>query len=418
MKKFKHLRTEFYEVAVSMGFYGIERSSLTGKKDNVRKFWEDTFFKLLCRPYLESALSKQDKLRILDLGAGSGEGFELLTHIPTSHPTVSPQKEFLLTPENIACYLGLDLSPSMVEQGRKNYGAYANTAFERCDLNEGLPSDVKCHEPYDVYFSSYSSLSHLAPEKLQHLLEQIFIHAKEGSLVIVDVLGKFSPEWPKYWSEKKTMLPYTMAYLLSESERKAENVEWFDVCYWSAEELMALIQKAEQNAKVKTSVSFLMDRSIFVGRHIDTGLFGAKTLPLRYQVNRLFDHGYRGEVEHLKINLDYLGDYKQSNETVWRRLTDYEMQWDLVIALLEALMRQDDKRVKEIIETTEKESLAEDMKFLAWLYRNRDRFPVVDFWASMMGPQIACVLRNIEMALPSGLGCGHGLLCGIEVKGK
>lgn len=23
-----------------------------------------------------------------------------------------------------------------------------------------------------------------------------------------------------------------------------------------------------------------------------------------------------------------------------------------------------------------------------------------------------------ESALPSGLGCGHGLLCGVEVKGK
>jgi len=53
---------------------------------------------------------------------------------------------------------------------------------------------------------------------------------------------------------------------------------------------------------------------------------------------------------------------------------------------------------------------------LAWLYRNADRFLVVDFWASVMGPQVACVLRNLEFSLPQGLGCGHGLFCVVEVE--
>ena len=49
MIKWKPNRTEFYESAVSMGFYGREDSGLTGKKDNVRKFWEDVFIKLTGR---------------------------------------------------------------------------------------------------------------------------------------------------------------------------------------------------------------------------------------------------------------------------------------------------------------------------------------------------------------------------------
>jgi hypothetical protein len=32
-----------------------------------------------------------------------------------------------------------------------------------------------------------------------------------------------------------------------------------------------------------------------------------------------------------------------------------------------------------------------------------------------MGPQVACVLRNIEMSFLPGLGCGHGLFCIAEI---
>jgi hypothetical protein len=67
-------RTEFYEVAVKAGFYGLERSGMSGKKDNVRKYWEDVFIKTGIRPALESLLAAAGKLRIIDLGAGSGEG--------------------------------------------------------------------------------------------------------------------------------------------------------------------------------------------------------------------------------------------------------------------------------------------------------------------------------------------------------
>ncbi len=71
--------------------------------------------------------------------------------------------------------------------------------------------------------------------------------------------------------------------------------------------------------------------------------------------------------------------------------------------------------IKELIETTE-EVLAEELKMLTWLFRNQQRFPVDNFWASIMGPQLACVLRNLELNLPDGLGCGHGLFCIVEIE--
>jgi len=36
---------EFYDVAAQVGFYGLEKGGLTGKKDYVRKYWEDIVIK-------------------------------------------------------------------------------------------------------------------------------------------------------------------------------------------------------------------------------------------------------------------------------------------------------------------------------------------------------------------------------------
>lgn len=78
-------------------------------------------------------------------------------------------------------------------------------------------------------------------------------------------------------------------------------------------------------------------------------------------------------------------------------------------------MNSEDKKVKDFIENTNIELMSDDLKFLTWLYRNADRFPVVDFWASLIGPQVAVILRNIEMSYSDGVGCGHGLICALEV---
>ena len=77
-------------------------------------------------------------------------------------------------------------------------------------------------------------------------------------------------------------------------------------------------------------------------------------------------------------------------------------------------MNLDNPRVKQIIESSTGQ-LTDELKMLAWLFRNADRFPVVDFWASIMGPQVACILRNLELSLPDGIGCGHSLFCIVEV---
>jgi SAM-dependent methyltransferase len=405
-------RTEFYETAVKAGFYGVERSGMFGKKDNVRKYWEDVSIKTTVRPALESLLAQTAKLRILDLGAGSGEGLELLTHVPPSEP-VESASPFLLTEDRIEVYGGADLSPAMVAQGKENYADRPYVQFVEADLSQGLP--LTQEPPFHIYFSSYSSLSHLTVGELEQLSAQIFTHADNGSIVVYDVHGRYSPEWPIHWSRSvEEQLPYNMGYLLPPQEQDPGTVDWFNVTYWTGGELVEAIRRAGAASGTQVKVLTLKDRSILVGRHMDTCFFKPVRLSVRGQVNHLFDRDYRGDTAGLMLSLDYLDDYRSLSREVDLRLREYHLSWSAVIRTLEALRRTDNARVRESIESSPA-ALAEDLKMLAWLYRNADRFRVLDFWASVMGPQVACVLRNLEQNLPDGLGCGHSLVCLVEI---
>ncbi|OGV57380.1 MAG: hypothetical protein A2X49_01130 [Lentisphaerae bacterium GWF2_52_8] len=398
-------KTEFYESAVKAGFYGVDKQGLFGKKDNVRKYWEDTCIKLSLRPLVENMQEDSNPLRVIDLGSGSGEGFDLLTHIPVSK--ISPEKNFIFSGKDLA-YTGVDLSPGMVSQGRKNYAARPNVRFEEANLAEGFP--LLNEEPFDIYFSSYCSFSHLSVSELEDISVQIFKHGKPGSLMVFDLYGRLSPEWPAYWAQNtEGMLDYTMAYLLPETERSSEKIDWFKVKFWTAEELRALVGRAAERSGRKVSWQCLRDRSILVGRHMDNTLFKSKLFYPRLELNKLFDRDYRGNPANLKLDLSYLEPFRESSVEAFERINAYNRDWNIVLDLLASLHSGDDGRIKQLIESTAPE-LSEELKMLTWLYRNAQRFPVVDFWSSIMGPQVACVLRNLEFNLPAGLGCGHSLL--------
>ena len=366
------------------------------------------------RGSIEKLLTKRDIIRVVDLGCGSGEGFDLLTHIPASRPFIVGKQCFILSPGQIS-YTGVDISGSMVAQGRKNYENHNNVRFEQADLNKGFP--LMDERPFDIYFSSYASLSHLTPNKLQTLVEEILTHAEPGAIIVFDLIGKYSLEWPKYWNENRTMLPYNMAYLTSPELRDKEPIQWFDVCFWTPALLFQTLDAASKKMEACIEIVHCFDRSIFLGRHMETGLFGSLRLNYRDQVNHLFDYEHREDIEHLFINLDWCAELEKIKPDVWARLCDYKEKWNCIIRLVEALLHGNDSIVSSLIESTSQD-LSGELKFLTWLYRNAHRFPAVDFWASIMGPQIAVILRNIELSLEPALGCGHGLLCIVEITGS
>lgn len=404
------IKTEFFEAAVKHGFYGSDIGGLYGKKDNVRKYWEDFSIKDLLKPVILDLLGSKEKIRLVDFGCGSGEAYELVTHIsPLERPT---KKDFLLSSEQIEIYLGLDISEAMIQQGNAIYRDSKNIHFKCADLSKDYP--FLNEQPFDIYLSTYSSPSHLTGEELQKLVEKVIMHSSGKSYLVLDLFGRFSPEWPGYWLEtKEEMLPYNMSWLHLPNKLKSEEVESYYVKYWDVTSLTEVINRAAIKLSKRVKIS-TKDRSIFVGRHIDTGFFNSIPQPLRYQVNRLFDRDYEGRVNELKADFSFLNCYKEKYPAVLERIIFYQNKWNTVVNLCGALIENNNDLIKELIEASDSD-LSEELKMLTWLFRNRQRFPVDNFWASVMGPQLACVLRNIELSLPEGLGCGHGLFCIVEI---
>jgi SAM-dependent methyltransferase len=404
------IKTEFFETAVQQGFYGNETSGLYGKKDYVRKYWEDFSIKSLLKPIVVSLLESKDKIRIADFGCGCGEAFELITHIsPLERPT---KKDFLIHSDQIELYYGMDISSGMIEKGKLLYEGKSNIRFKQANLAKDYTFLEE--EPFDIYLSTYSSPSHLTVDELNKLVEKVLTHSSGKSYLVLDLFGKYSPEWPQYWSKSlKEMLPYNMAWLHLPNKLKDEQVENYYVTFWDAESLKKEINAVAAGLNKKITIS-TKDRSVFIGRHTDTGYFNNNPQPLRYQVNRLFDRDYEGRVDGLKADFSFLDGLKEQFPDVWERINYYHDKWNTVVGLCGALIDNKNELIKGLIETSESD-LSEELKMLTWLYRNQQRFPVDNFWASVMGPQLACVLRNLELNLPEGLGCGHGLFCIVEI---
>ncbi|MGP0128495.1 MAG: hypothetical protein ACTMUB_04270 [cyanobacterium endosymbiont of Rhopalodia musculus] len=82
----------------------------------------------------------------------------------------------------------------MVEKEQVLFADHPHVRFKQADLSEGL-GDLKITEaPFALYFSSYGSLSHLARKDLVHLLQDICHQGRHGSLVVMDLIGRYSIE--------------------------------------------------------------------------------------------------------------------------------------------------------------------------------------------------------------------------------
>ena len=77
-------QNEAYTEAVKSGLYA-KRSGLVGKYDNVRRYWEDQLTRytlhIFLAPFVYAKRKALERVRVIDLGCGSGEGYEILTDL-------------------------------------------------------------------------------------------------------------------------------------------------------------------------------------------------------------------------------------------------------------------------------------------------------------------------------------------------
>ncbi len=410
-----------YADSVARGFYGKNMGGLFGKYDNVRAYWEDALTRVALRPFVrdrvEACRTAGRGVRVLDLGCGAGQGYELLTRIDRSDLDLSGEHKYVLRGQDIACYLGLDLSEAMLEQGRENYAGAPGVRFLQRDLREGLGTALD--EPsFDIYFSSYAALSHLEATALVRCVEEITRHAGPGSLLVLDLVGRFSPEWPEYWdaqTEEEKFRPYSMSYLYPERARQSGELESFCLRFWTGDEIRSLARATGESTGVPIHVLELFDRSIFVGRHVDTNEYGTWLPPLRSLVNRLYEHSVRTKLEHLRVTYTPVPGAAALN----RIFTRLGRCWNVVVDF--TIERLQGRRINLV----EMEGWREFPPPLQMALVTMDRLvdsvawiDVGDVRANVLEPQLAYVLRRMEYQIQEGRGCGHGLIALLQVGGS
>lgn len=401
-----------YAETVSRGFYGRHQGGLFGKHDNVRTCWEDRLTQRVLRGPVTTLSARASEsgrgIRILDLGCGAGQGFELLTGILETSTDSESSPDAVLPPERIAAYHGLDLSQAMLEQARRNLARFPSATFRQSDLSKGLGA-TSDEQPYDLYYSSYGSLSHLEGDALENLLVEIAGHSRPGALVVLDLVGRLSPEWPAYWSvEDGRMLDYSMSYLYGEEERKNGNVERFPLRFWSGAELERLVANVSAAAGTPVDLAVRADRSVLVGRHVDTREYRCALPRLRSLVNRLLELDVRTPLEALRVpGFRPEGPSPEADAFLAR----YASAWTAVADHALARLDGAGPRIPEDAD----EPLAKALETVDCVIDAAASIDVGDSRANVIEPQLAYVLRRLEHEMQQGLGCGHGLLAVLQI---
>jgi len=407
-----------YQEAIRHGRYSEHVKSLRGKYDHVRTQFEDFITKYYLRPYVEEILkTKANKigegLRFYDLGCGTGDGYELLSNMARG-ARLSQFDTRLIKDEMMDQYKGIDLSIELLKEAENLFGDYDHVNFCKGDFSNGLPLD-EGEEPYDLYFTSYGTLSHCTNEELEKLFVDMGKHGNNGSLILADFIGRYSYEWQNLWThdpEEVSYIDYVINYLYAEGDRDNVELSSFSLRLMTPAEVFRILESAAQKAGVELKVLRFFDRSLFVGRHIETGTYNGNPQPLRLMVSSLFERGLRTYFPDLKVDyrpkegFDWQNGALQRLADSWNALVDYTMvlmeHYDSDEELLPYPPQTDIKPLEKAYRV-----MRQSLEGSKGLYG--------DIRADLIEAQLGYAIRSLEMNLQQGHGLGHGLVGIIQV---
>lgn len=410
-----------YTEAASTGQY-VKKSGLSGKYDNVRRFWEDEVTRLFLRPFLKEMVDekarKLERLRILDLGCGAGDGYDLLTGITAKDVGLYEYAVTLINQDLLGIYRGLDLNIDLISQAVELYGSYDKVVFTPGDLSAGLDID---DDPYDVYFSSYGTMSHFTKEQMVKLLSDIAAHSEDGALVVLDWLGRYSYEWQDLWlpkTDEETFMDYRISYIYPPEERDSVDIQSFPLKLLSEREVMDIVRGAEGMSGSEIKVQKLFDRSMFVGRHMDTGDYNRHCTPVREAVNSLLEPNIRTDLTSLIVDYVPRHGFADLNKFFEK----FAMSWNTLVKHTIAFLdeyEEDKSRAESPVDLYKfyPESLRKAVETMQRVVNTTGDLPG-DTRANIIEPQLAYALRRLEMELQSGAGTGHGLVGILKVDKK
>jgi hypothetical protein len=416
---------EAYTEAVKSGLYA-KKSGLVGKYDNVRRYWEDEATRIFLAPHLtcliERCQEKMRRVRVMDIGCGSADGYELLTGIRRRDADLEEAEVNLFTPQVLGCYTGVDLNEDLLAQADDIYNGDPKIGFRQADFTEGLPIEED-ERPYDLYFSSFGTFSHHnEDETAVALLAGIAEQAEEHCLIVCDWLGRYSYEWQELWtadlSENRNM-DYVVSYIYDEDEREArrDELQHLLLRLMSREEVSDVIESASRRSGVDITPLGFFDRSVLTGRHMDTGDYNGHAQPLRAAVNSLHEDNVRTDLQSLIF--DYVP--KPGFEPLNRYFERLQMCWNALVRYVQVLLHRYEEKERDfstepppipggsptpLRETMDR--MRQVVEGIGWLDTGLPRENIIE-------PQLGYALRQLVMRLQEGRGFAHGLVGIFEV---
>ncbi len=414
-----------YTEAAKSGLYA-KKSGLTGKYDNVRRLWEDEITRQYLRPHLQQLVDRRQRamrrIRILDLGCGSADGYELLAGIRDRDADLKQLEVDLLSPGVLGLYKGIDLNQELLDQAREIYGGHPKLVFEQGDFTHGVPLEAG-EEPYDLYFTSFGTCSHNNDdETMIELLTDIARRTEEYSLVHCDWLGRYSYEWQTLWTHdlnENRNMDYVVSYIYEKEEREArrDELQHLTLRLMCRQETEAIVQEASRRSGATIQPLRFYDRSLLTGRHMDTGDYNPAAQPLRAAVNSLHEMNTRTNLNELL--LDYAP--KQGFDFLNRFFEHLQICWNYVVLYTEQLLALYDENTDEFTGPIPDPPPACPTMVLEMLDRMK-RVVQGTGWYKMGLPrenvieqQLGYALRHVVMHLQQGQGCAHGHVGILEI---
>ncbi|GGV21691.1 class I SAM-dependent methyltransferase [Streptomyces spectabilis] len=328
---------------------GLDHYASRHRRDAVKRLWEEPVTFSILRAALAQVPTSRS-LSVMDIGCGAGEGLHLLRALHATRALADLPR---------ITYRGLDLDEGLLRLAARTHHEEDDAEFWHGDIREDLPED-----PFDLYLSCGVPYSHLTADELLAALTRVFTAVRRNrtrSVVVVDVLGRYSLEWVPNWGRARW--PYRMSFF--QSDQEAQDVP---MTFWDAGGLRDCIGQAARNAGAHMERQQLFDRSIMVGRHTATGQFNPQLPPYRTLINLLED-GDAVPLEDLRAP----AVPEQAPPVQRAFFSQLFTQWNDVLDAAGA--------------STRARSLP----------------------AAVGGPMVARGLRAVEHRLSSGLGVGHSL---------
>jgi SAM-dependent methyltransferase len=412
-----------YSQAAHTGKYD-KSSGLLGKYDNVRRFWEDQVTGIFLRPPLNALVERKqqrlERIRILDLGCGSGDGYDLLTGVTAKDPGIYEYITATLTPDMIQEYVGFDVNEDLLEQAEAYYGYLPKVRFIRGDMSGGLPDTIKDEAPFDIYFTSFGTFSHFNHSQSVKIIEDIARHAPDGAIFVGDWLGRYSYEWQDLWdrpANKEYFMDYRISYIYPEEDRDKAEVAVFPLRLVSRDEVVEMTEDAEKAGDARINPVTFFDRSIFIGRHMDTGDYNKSCPKLREAVNSLFEGYVRTDLESLLVDyaprpgFDHLNNFFEMLFMCSNTLVKHTIH---VLSLFDS----DTDGLESVPDPLPfyPNPLKEAMASMRRVIEGVGWSKWGDVRSNVIEPQLGYSLRKIEMDLQSGMGMGHGLVGIFEIQ--